>query len=306
MTDTQPINFKQKFQDLRRLEKDLEEKKGRGLLLQELFAGQGWYLAFLKQKLLVNRKKEASPSLPIQPVVESVSIPLEEIVPSEMDTTLSALEVFAASNIAPSTPVEKIIADTPKSTFNTTLKLAAETSISGHLIRFNLPEAVFQPMPFNDKDDCRVDLLVVGSPEKESHGKAENNFAEEKWSLLGKMLKSMDLEGQRIAFSVGVDFDPQTKEVKHDRFCQELRLLRPKLILALGATACNMLLLRRERLSQVHGQIFTNELKFSDGHDFHCFFMPIYHPDFLLINPNMKRATWEDLKQAVLFLKSLP
>lgn len=283
------------------MEKDLEEKMGRGFLLQELFAGQGWYLASLKQKLLGNRRKEVNPSSPTRPASEAVSIPLEVIVPSEMDTTLSALEAFAATNITPVVTKESIPNSAPKGTFNTTIKIAAETPGSHKMIRFNPDDVSFSQTSLGEH---KVDLLVVGSPEKESHEKAENNFLEEKWLLLGKMLKSMALHGHQIAFSLGVDFNEETKQIKHDRFYQDLRLLRPKLLLALGATATNMLLLRRERLSQIHGQIFTNELKFSDGHELNCFFMPIYHPDFLLINPNMKRATWEDMKQAMLFLQT--
>ena len=308
MTATQSTNYKQKFQELRRLQNDLEEKNGRGALLQELFAGQGWYLALLKHQLLDNRKIAPVPSAPAQPSVltQPPSIPLEEIVPSEMDTTLSALEAFAAKEAIPA--IVKEIKPHIVTTSNTTIKIAEANALTASsIIQFNLHDVSFQQMSLDDKsnkDQRPVDLLVIGSPEKESHGKAENNYAEEKWLLLGKMLKSMSLDGQRIAFSLGLDFDEQTREIKHDRFYREFRLLRPRLVLALGATATNMLLLRRERLSQIHGQIFSNEIKFSDGHELTCFFMPIYHPDFLLINPNMKRATWEDMKQAMLFLKT--
>ncbi len=291
MTDAQVINFKQKFQDLRRLEKDLEEKKGRGLLLQELFAGQGWYLASIKHKLLEQRKRGGENL--------SSSIPLEKIVPSEMDTTLSALEAFAASLPPPSVLVESVpVSSSVKTIPNATINVEVGAADAGKIVMFNALENSFEQEELGNQ---QVDLLVLGPPEKESHTKAENNFKDEKWLLLGKMLKSMGPE--RIAFSLGVEFDEQTKEIKHDRFYREYRALKPKLILAIGATASNMLLLKRERLSQIHGQIFSNELQFSDGIEATCFFMPIYHPDFLLINPNMKRATWEDMKLAMLFLK---
>ena len=69
---------------------------------------------------------------------------------------------------------------------------------------------------------------------------------------------------------------------------------RPKVVVSLGATVTNILLGKREKLSTIHGQFFEKrqgECNFS--------LMPIFHPDFLIINPNMKRTAWIDLQKVM-------
>ncbi len=72
---------------------------------------------------------------------------------------------------------------------------------------------------------------------------------------------------------------------------------RPKVVLALGSAALEMLTQRRERLSQVHGTFMP--LNYPGGS---CTMMPIFHPDFILINPAMKRPVWQDLQKVMRFL----
>lgn len=69
---------------------------------------------------------------------------------------------------------------------------------------------------------------------------------------------------------------------------------RPKVVVSLGATITNILLGRREKLSGIHGQFIEKEIG-----DCHFSLMPVFHPDFLLINPNMKRTAWIDLQKVM-------
>lgn len=69
---------------------------------------------------------------------------------------------------------------------------------------------------------------------------------------------------------------------------------RPKVVVSLGATVTNILLGRREKLSGIHGQFFDKQVG-----DCHFSLMPVFHPDFLLINPNMKRTAWIDLQKVM-------
>ncbi len=69
---------------------------------------------------------------------------------------------------------------------------------------------------------------------------------------------------------------------------QQLEVIRPKLICALGNHAARTLLKTEERISLLRGR-------------FHPYqgipLMPTYHPAFLLRNPNFKRDVWEDMKK---------
>ncbi|WP_084413266.1 uracil-DNA glycosylase [Desulfovirgula thermocuniculi] len=70
----------------------------------------------------------------------------------------------------------------------------------------------------------------------------------------------------------------------------QLRILRPRIIVLLGATALQVLLDPRGRISRDRGRWVER-----DG----VWYMPTYHPAALLRNPNLKREAWEDFKQVV-------
>lgn len=70
---------------------------------------------------------------------------------------------------------------------------------------------------------------------------------------------------------------------------QQLALLKPRVILALGTFAAQTLLQTKEPIGRLRGQI----------HRFHGVPLVVtYHPAALLRNPNWKRPTWEDVKLA--------
>ena len=46
--------------------------------------------------------------------------------------------------------------------------------------------------------------------------------------------------------------------------------------------------------SNIHGQFFEKQYG-----DTAFSLMPVFHPDFLVINPNMKRTAWADLQKVM-------
>ena len=83
--------------------------------------------------------------------------------------------------------------------------------------------------------------------------------------------------------------DPQPEEVERCLPILEaqLRIIRPRLICALGRIAAQTLLRTSAPLSRLRGRI--HEL---DG----VKVIVTYHPAALLRNPNLKRPTWEDVQ----------
>lgn len=108
--------------------------------------------------------------------------------------------------------------------------------------------------------------------------------------LFQKMLKAMGLENSDQAWFF-YDDDLNTNDLI--AICYHFR---PKFIVTLGAKATNDLLGKKERLSKVHGKFFPREIKFKEGDVLAYEMMPLFHPDFLHINPNMKRSAWLDLQ----------
>ena len=68
---------------------------------------------------------------------------------------------------------------------------------------------------------------------------------------------------------------------------RQIRVLQPRIIVALGATASQALLETTEGIARLRGRWQRFE-----GIDV----MPTFHPADLLRNPNQKRPVWEDLK----------
>jgi len=70
----------------------------------------------------------------------------------------------------------------------------------------------------------------------------------------------------------------------------QLRILKPKILVLLGAAALQALLDPKGKITRERGNwVKKGEL----------YIMPTYHPAALLRNPNLKKDTWEDFKQVV-------
>jgi DNA polymerase len=69
----------------------------------------------------------------------------------------------------------------------------------------------------------------------------------------------------------------------------QIELIRPKVILALGATAAEALLGTRKSLADLRGKV----------HSYRGIPLVVtYHPAALLRNPNWKKPTWDDVRIA--------
>ncbi len=121
--------------------------------------------------------------------------------------------------------------------------------------------------------------------------------------LLAKMMSAMKLNSENL-IRMKINSELESISTKghetHPQFINlmnELKELKPDVVVTLGAAATHLLLNKKEKLSSIHGQIFPYQ-----WNDFKTFFCPVFHPDFLLINPNMKRTAWMDLLKVLEFL----
>jgi len=67
---------------------------------------------------------------------------------------------------------------------------------------------------------------------------------------------------------------------------KQIELIRPKIIMTLGATAYRYLSNDETPISRVRGHIIRTE---------NYFLVPTFHPSYLLRNPSAKKQAWEDL-----------
>jgi len=74
---------------------------------------------------------------------------------------------------------------------------------------------------------------------------------------------------------------------------REIAVVRPKVIVVMGNTACQNLLETKVGISKIRGE-------FQDY--FGVSVMPTFHPAYLLRDPSKKREVWEDMKKVRDFL----
>jgi len=74
---------------------------------------------------------------------------------------------------------------------------------------------------------------------------------------------------------------------------EQLKIIQPKIIIALGAPATKTLLDTKESITRLRGQFFDTEF----GK-----IMPTFHPAYLLRNPPAKAKVWEDIKKVLDYL----
>lgn len=135
----------------------------------------------------------------------------------------------------------------------------------------------------------------------EGPGKEEDEsgfpFVGPSGDLLMKMIEAMKLTRDEIYFCNAVACEPPGSRNPTDAelmacwpvMASQLKAVRPKVIVALGSTACRQLLQPKGHLQ---GEDLRRKWHAWDG-------IPVrvtYHPAYLLRNPAMKTRAWMDMK----------
>ncbi len=84
---------------------------------------------------------------------------------------------------------------------------------------------------------------------------------------------------------------------------EQIKIIRPKIIIALGSPALRTLLDTKESITKLRGRFYdyyVNGPLMSSGEAIKL--MPTFHPAYLLRNPNEKIKVWEDIKQVLRYL----
>ncbi len=150
-------------------------------------------------------------------------------------------------------------------------------------------------LPALDENFSDKRLMLIGDfPDKEDNYLGRP-FAGPIGETLQKMLLSIGLRKEDFYLTLVVKCKPSAGRIPEEEEIQacrkyllkEIRLLKPKLILALGFLPPKALLERTEPLNNLRGAPFS----FRES-----MIIFTYHPAFMLKNPSVKRLIWEDLK----------
>lgn len=147
-------------------------------------------------------------------------------------------------------------------------------------------------------------LMVVGEGPGADEDLKGEPFVGRAGKLLDEMLKAIGRSRAQDTYIANVvkcrppgNREPAEDEAEACRgfLEQQLRLVKPKLIVALGRVAAQRLLMTDTPIGKMRGETY------SWGPDATPL-MVTYHPAYLLRNPGEKAKSWEDLKRVHRFL----
>ncbi len=139
-------------------------------------------------------------------------------------------------------------------------------------------------------------LLLVGEAPGRDEDAQGLPFVGRAGQLLNKMLTAIDLKREEVYICNVLkcrppeNRTPQPEEVERclPYLEQQIALIRPSLICALGLSAAQALLRTKASMTSMRGRVF----EFRGVR-----LIPTYHPAALLRNPGLKREAWADLQQ---------
>lgn len=140
-----------------------------------------------------------------------------------------------------------------------------------------------------------ADLMFIGEAPGADEDEQGVPFVGRAGQLLTKIIESIGLKREDVCIGNIVrcrppnNRKPEPEEVNACRpfILREIAVIKPKVIVVLGATAAHNLLQVNTPISQLRG-------RFQDY--FGVRVMPTFHPAYLLRDPNKKREVWEDMK----------
>lgn len=151
----------------------------------------------------------------------------------------------------------------------------------------------------------RAELMFIGEGPGHDEDVQGLPFVGRAGKLLTQMIEAMGLRRQDVYIGNVVKCrPPDNRQPEKDEVAmcspfllRQIDVIRPKVIVALGATAARALLQTERGIAQFRGEW----MEFRGAR-----FMATYHPAYLLRNPNAKGDVWKDLQKVMAVLGLAP
>ncbi len=144
--------------------------------------------------------------------------------------------------------------------------------------------------------NTNADIMFVGEAPGSNEDASGKPFVGRSGELLTKMIENVLLMGRDDVYITNIvkcrprdnaDPTPTQAHTCQPYLLKQIELIKPKLIVALGATAYHYLTGDETNISKVRGTVHQQ-----NGYTL----IPTYHPSYLLRNPSAKKEVFEDLK----------
>ena len=148
----------------------------------------------------------------------------------------------------------------------------------------------------------KAKLLIIGEGPGKNEDETGLPFVGRAGKLLDQILESVDIDSNKDSYVSNIvkcrppeNRKPSIEEMEacEPWLKEQIRLINPKIILLVGATAVESILGTKEGITKIRGSWIKR-----DGY----LYMPIFHPSYLLRNASKepgkpKWLTWQDMKK---------
>src|SRR5271165_2594944 len=220
---------------------------------------------------------------------------------ADFDATVESLESFGATNSVSATPEDRIAL----------LQVIAD-DIGLDCQRCKLAKLGRKQIVFGTGDP-HADLMFIGEGPGADEDAQGLPFVGRAGQLLNNMIAAMGLKREQVYIANIVKCRPPGNRTPERDECdtcspflmRQVGVIRPRVIVALGATAAKNLLGVNDSMNSLRGRFydFSPPRNLMDADEpFACKLAVTYHPAFLLRDPRQKKEAWKDLQMVMRYL----
>jgi len=155
-----------------------------------------------------------------------------------------------------------------------------------------------------------AELMFVGEGPGADEDAQGEPFVGRAGQLLNNMIKAMGIEREQVYIANIVKCRPPGNRTPEREECEtcspflmrQIAVVKPKVIVALGATAAKTLLAMSSSMMQLRGRFYDFKpagVRSNDPNWDGCKLAVTYHPAFLLRDPRQKGEAWKDLQMVM-------
>ena len=156
----------------------------------------------------------------------------------------------------------------------------------------------------------KAELMFVGEGPGADEDEKGEPFVGRAGQLLNNMIKAMGIEREQVYIANIVKCRPPGNRQPEREECatcspflmRQIAVVKPKVIVALGATAAKTLLAMNSSMIQLRGRFYDFRpagIRSNDPDWDGCKLAVTYHPAFLLRDPRQKGEAWKDLQMVM-------
>jgi uracil-DNA glycosylase family 4 len=155
-----------------------------------------------------------------------------------------------------------------------------------------------------------TELMFVGEGPGADEDEQGEPFVGRAGQLLNNMIKAMGLQREQVYIANIVKCRPPGNRTPEREECEtcspflmrQIAVIKPKVVVALGAVAAKTLLAMSSSMAQLRGRFYDFRpagVRSSDPNWEGCKLAVTYHPAFLLRDPRQKSEAWKDLQMVM-------